>query len=228
MDTAGKARACSLVPQDAPPARWGAWHAGRTPARGVRDGAGRTPDAPPARWGAWHAGRTPVRGVRDGAGRTPARRTHTRGVPTMDGGWVHGDILRVHPRLFGARAWSLDVAVCQRPSIHPPRQAGFASDGREPCANKTNPVHSRDAACPRPARLSASGAITQLTRRWASCTLVRVRCHHAAHAPMGVLPDVRVLPDALPNGSGCLPVPWRASCMPGGVLSVFIFQRRTE
>src|SRR5579883_9140 len=42
-----------------------------------------------------HAGRTSACVVRDGTGRTRACRTHTRGVPTMDGCWMRGDILRV-------------------------------------------------------------------------------------------------------------------------------------
>src|SRR5581483_6614602 len=99
-----------------------------------------------------HAGCTP------GMLGSMACRTHTRGVPTMDGGWVHGEILRVHPRLFCALAWSLDVAVCQRPSIHPGRQ-GSRRMYANPVQTRPTPVHSRDAACPRPASLSASCAI---------------------------------------------------------------------
>jgi len=41
------------------------------------------------------AGRTSARGVRDGPGRGQAGRTRTSSVPTMDGGWCCLHIFRV-------------------------------------------------------------------------------------------------------------------------------------
>src|SRR5579883_3182359 len=65
----------------------------------------------------------------------------------------------------------------------PVHQAGCTYFYAEHVPTHPTPVHSRDAACPRPACLLASCAITHPTCLPASCMLTSVLCHHATHAP---------------------------------------------
>jgi hypothetical protein len=126
-----------------------------------------------------------------------ACRTHTRGVPTMDGDWVRDIVFGVPQREIGLMVGDWDGAGCSRALIRPhqpipyveftekyathPHHASFTPILREKRASKTNPVHSRDAPCVRPAGLRASSdacvclpprACVLLSTR-ASCQLAR-------------------------------------------------------
>jgi hypothetical protein len=126
--------------------------------QGARGHVGR----PQARWGAYRAGRTQGASLLwTGVGPLgcTSSRTHTRGVPTMDGRWVRGSMLRVSWRRGDLMAWSLDVAAVPA-SIPSPHAGTFASFLHETCANEPILVHSRDAPCVRPACLRTHPAIT--------------------------------------------------------------------
>src|SRR5579885_2225959 len=100
----------------------------------------------------------------------------------------------------------------------PAHQAGCACFYAEYVPTHPTPVHSRDAACPRPACSHASRAITHptcLPASWAvthptclsaSCMLTCVPGRHAPHVPGSCLPGC-VLPAHTPN------VPWLPMCV---------------
>ena len=138
-----------------------------------------------------HAGRTRA-SMQDARG--PARRTHggqhagrTQGASllwTALGAWVHFPRKSAHIHL-------------------PPRQACSRRIYAKHVQTIPLLVHSRDAACPRPACLSASWAITHHPRRCASCLLVRV-LHVCA-------PNARARFPRELSGDGCLHHPLDAA-----------------
>jgi hypothetical protein len=68
----------------------------------------------------------------------------------MDGRWMRGDVLRVPQRQVGLMVWALDVAEVLT-YIHPFAQVSSRQIYAKIVQTKQIPVHSRDAACPRPA-----------------------------------------------------------------------------
>ncbi len=133
-----------------------------------------------------------------------ARRTHTRSVPTMDGHLLYGYIFRVKVTyvlldvLGSERGQMLTRLNLSHPGWPRPFYAKYVQ-------TTPTPVHSRDAACPRPACLPTSWAIAHPTRRCASCLLAHVLGHRAPHAPMCVLPA------HAPNVA--LPLMWMGRCL---------------
>src|SRR5581483_1735377 len=71
---------------------------------------------------------------------------------------------------------------------HLGQRAGCACFYAKNIPTQKIPVHSRDAACPRPTCLPASCTLTHPTRLPASCMLTRVLHAYAPHALARILP----------------------------------------
>ena len=119
----------------------------------------RTPGSGALTSGCKHAGCVSIQDVDNGtlrdadmlAGRGQEHGTRASSVPTMDGRWVHGDVFsRTSTRILPD---GRDMERGQGVSAHQvsPRQARSRLFYAKHMQTTPTPVHSRDAACPRPA-----------------------------------------------------------------------------